>query len=201
MKKAVISIFVLFFALLMGSAQAAGNAAKGKEKAGMCMGCHGAQGVSSNPLWPHLAGQSAGYIAKQLADFKSGIRKDPTMSAMAAGLSQADMENLGAYYSELKPAQGAASSEKLAQQGERMYRGGKAEMGISACMSCHGPSGKGIPPRFPSVSGQQAAYAEKQLLAFKTGSRSNDDEIMTRIAFRMSEAEIKAIAEYMAGLH
>ncbi|MFP5350791.1 MAG: c-type cytochrome, partial [Gammaproteobacteria bacterium] len=99
----------------------------------------------------------------------------------------------------IKP--GAAGSKELALQGERIYRGGNAKMGVSACMSCHGPSGHGIPPRFPRVSGQTAAYTERQLLDFKSSRRANDDGIMTRIAFRMSEAEIKAVSEYMAGLH
>ncbi len=203
MIKAVTSATILMLAVLIltGPAQAVGNAAAGKEKAGMCLACHGAAGNSVNPLWPNLAGQSAGYIAKQLADFKSGARKDPTMSALAAGLSQQDMQNLGAYYAGLKPQSGSASNEKLAKQGERLYRGGNAKMGVSACMSCHGPNGRGIPPRFPQVSGQHPAYAVKQLVAFKAGRRSNDDEAMTRIAFHMSEAEIKAVSEYMAGLH
>ena len=203
MKKAVISATILMLAVFVitGSAQAAGSAAAGKAKAGMCLACHGAAGNSVNPQWPNLAGQSAGYIAKQLADFKSGARKEPTMSAMAAGLSKNDMQNLGAYYADLKPRAGTASNEKLAKQGERLYRGGNAKMGVSACMSCHGPKGHGIPPRFPQVSGQHADYAVKQLMAFKSSRRNNDGEVMTRIAFRMSEAEIKAVSEYMAGLH
>ena len=203
MTKAVISATILMLAVLVvtGPARAAGNAAAGKEKAGMCLACHGAAGNSLNPLWPNLAGQSAGYIAKQLADFKSGARKDLTMSALAAGLSQQDIQNLGAYYAGLKPQSGSASNEKLAKQGERLYRGGNAKMGVSACMSCHGPNGRGIPPKFPRVAGQHAAYAARQLMAFKSSRRSNDDEIMTRIAFLMSEDEIKAVSEYMAGLH
>lgn len=192
---------VLILALFMAPAHAVGNATVGKAKAGMCTGCHGADGNASNPMWPKLAGQSAGYIAKQLADFKSGKRKDKTMVALAAGLSKADMENLGAYFERQKTSAGAAKSEELAKKGQRLYRGGNAKTGVSACMSCHGPSGKGIPPRYPNVSGQHVSYAIKQLKAFKEGSRNNDAEVMTRIAFRMSQGEIKAVAEYMAGLH
>jgi cytochrome c553 len=189
--------------VMIAPAQAAnGNVAAGQAKAAVCAGCHGADGNGgADPLWPRLAGQDPAYIAKQLADFKSGARKDPIMAGMAAGLSAADMKNIGAYYASLKPRPGAARDAQLAKQGEKVYRGGDAKMGVSACMSCHGPSGHGIPPRFPKISGQNAAYARKQLLAFKAGSRSNDDEIMTRIAFRMSEQEIKAVSEYMAGLH
>ena len=181
---------------------AGGNVAAGKEKAGMCMACHGADGNGgADPLWPKLAGQDPDYIAKQLADFKSGARKDPIMAGMAAALSPADMKNIGAYYVSLKLKPGAAHDAQLAKQGERIYRGGNAKANVAACMSCHGPSGQGIPPRFPQISGQNTAYARKQMLDFKSGARSNDGDIMTRIAFRMSEQEIKAVTEYMAGLH
>jgi len=199
-----IQVALMVGAMLLGGvvvAEAAGNAQAGKNKAAACAGCHGPDGNSGNPLWPKLAGQEAGYIVKQLADFKSGARKDPMMSGMAAPLSAADMADLGAYYESLKQSAGtAAGGAALAKRGERLYRGGNAEFGVAACMSCHGPSGKGIAPRFPRVAGQHAAYAEKQLLAFKKGERKNDGEIMTRIAFRLSEQDLKAAAEYMAGL-
>jgi cytochrome c553 len=187
---------------LVAPVQAAGNVSAGQAKAGMCAGCHGADGNGgADPLWPRLAGQDADYIAKQLADFKSGARKDPIMNGMAAGLSSEDMQNVGAYFASLKPKAGVAGDAVLAKQGEKLYRGGNAKMGVSACMSCHGPTGHGIPPRFPKVSGQNTAYTQKQLLAFKASTRANDGETMTRIAFRMSEQEIRAVAEYMAGLH
>jgi cytochrome c553 len=189
--------------LLIAPVQAAGgNVAAGQAKAAVCAGCHGVDGNGgADPLWPKLAGQDAEYIAKQLADFKSGARKDPLMAGMVANLSKTDMNNLGAYYASLKVKRGAAHDAALAKLGEKIYRGGNAKMGVSACMSCHGPTGHGIPPRFPKISGQHAAYAKKQLLAFKSGSRANDGDIMTRIAFRMSEQDIKAVSEYMAGLH
>ena len=189
--------------VLVAPVQAAnGNIAAGKEKAVVCAGCHGADGNGgADPSWPKLAGQDASYIAKQLTDFKSGARKDPIMSGMAAPLSATDIKNLAAYFASLKTKPGAAKDAQLAMQGEKIYRGGNAKTGVSACMSCHGPSGHGIPPRFPKVSGQNAPYTQKQLLAFKAGTRTNDGDIMTRIAFRMSEQEIKAVSEYMAGLH
>ena len=193
----------LWFVLVASvHAAAGGNVAAGQAKAGICAGCHGADGNGgTDPLWPRLAGQDPDYIAKQLADFKEGRRKDPIMSGMAAPLSATDMKNLGAYYASLKSKPGAARDAQLAKQGQKIFRGGNAKMGVSACMSCHGPSGHGIPPRFPKVSGQNTAYTQKQLLAFKVGSRANDGETMTRTAFRMSEQEIKAVSEYMAGLH
>lgn len=200
MKKVAVSIAALVLAGFIGAVQAAGSAAAGKNKVAVCQSCHGGNGISVNPTWPSLAGQNAGYIAKQLADFKSGKRKNATMAPMTAALSKKDMADIGAYYAELKPPVNTASSKKLAGRGQRLYRGGNAKMGVSACMSCHGPGGHGIPPRFPRVSGQHATYAKNQLLAFKSGKRSNDDEIMTRIAFRMSENEIEAVSQYMAGL-
>lgn len=183
-------------------AQAAGNAAAGKAKAAVCAACHGADGNSAAPNFPKLAGLDAAYIAKQLADFKSGARKDPLMAPMVAGLSKKDMENLGAYYAGQKRNPGVASADKdTLDKAKLLYRGGSPKMGIPACMGCHGPAGNGIPVRFPAVSGQHASYSQKQLLDFKSGSRSNDGNVMGPIAFKLSEAEIRAVSEYMAGLH
>ena len=202
MKKLISLVMLMAFVGATGNVGAAGNAAAGKNKSAMCAGCHGADGNSAAPNFPKLAGQDAQYTAKQLADFKSGARKDPVMAGMAAGLSKKDMDDLGAYYVSQKRSTGTTSASAAAlKKAERLYRGGDAKNGIAACMSCHGPAGAGIPPRFPAVSGQHAAYSQKQLLDFKTGTRSNDSEIMTRTAFRLSEAEIKAVSEYMASLH
>ncbi len=201
MKKLISLVVLMAFAGAAGSVAAAGNVAAGKNKSGMCAGCHGVDGNSAAPNFPKLAGQDAQYTAKQLADFKSGARKDPTMAGMAAGLSKKDMDDLGAYYASQKRSTGTTSAgADVLKKAERLYRGGDAKNGIAACMSCHGPAGAGIPPRFPAVSGQHAAYSQKQLLDFKAGTRSNDSEIMTRTAFRLSEAEIKAVSEYMAAL-
>lgn len=182
------------------AAIAAGNAAAGKAKAGACVGCHGTGGNSVNPVWPKLAAQKAGYVAKQLADFKSGKRKEPMMLGMVAGLSKADMANIGAYYAGQDMATVGASNKALALEGEKIYRGGITKTGVGACMGCHGPAGKGIAPNFPAVSGQHAAYSEKQLLAFKNGDRANDNKVMQSVAFSMSEHQIKAVAAYMQGL-
>jgi cytochrome c553 len=202
MKKLISLVVFMAFVGAAGSVGAAGNAAAGKGRSAVCAGCHGADGNSAAPNFPKLAGQDGQYIAKQLADFKSGARKDPLMIGMVAGLSKKDMDDLGAYYASQKRSTGTtnASAADL-KKAERLYRGGDAKNGIAACMSCHGPAGVGIPPRFPALSGQHAAYSQKQLLDFKTGTRSNDSEIMTRTAFRLSEAEIKAVSEYMAALH
>ena len=183
-------------------ASAVGKAAAGKTKAAACAGCHGADGNGgADPTWPKLAGQHENYLLAQLQAFKSGARKDPTMSAMVASFSKKDMEDIAAYFSaqDIKP--GAAKTQAFAKQGEHLYRGGNSKTGVSACMSCHGPSGHGVPPRSPRISGQSAAYTVQQLFAFKSSRCNSDADIMTRIAFRMSEAEIKAVSEYMAGLH
>jgi cytochrome c553 len=198
-----VSAVGLSLLFLMGSVHAGGgNAIAGKAKAGACAGCHGSDGNGgADTTWPKLAGQDAAYLVKQMKDFKSGARKDPIMSGLAAPLSLQDIKDIAVFYASQQIKPGAAGSKKHAERGEKIYRGGNAKMGVSACMSCHGPSGHGIPPRFPRVSGQNAGYTQKQMLAFKSGRRSNDGDVMTRIAFRMSEIEIEAVSEYMAGLH
>lgn len=201
MKKLTFVCIAMALAVVNGPVLAEGNASAGKAKAGACVGCHGVGGNSTNPAWPKLAGQNPGYIAKQLADFKSGKRSEPMMLGMVAGLSKTDMENLGAYYANENMTSVGATDKALALEGEKIYRGGVTKTGVGACMGCHGPAGKGIAPNYPSVTGQHATYAEKQLLAFKKGSRANDNKVMQDIAFRMSEREIKAVAAYMQGLH
>ena len=194
---------LLVAALVLTSASAmAANVEAGKAKSAVCAGCHGVDGNGgADPSWPKLAGQEASYLVKQMKDFKSGARQDAVMSGMVAALSKSDMDNIAAYFSGLKPSQGAARSQTLAKAGERIYRGGIASRGVAACMSCHGPSGAGIPPHYPRVAGQRPTYTKKQMLAFKAGNRSNDGKVMTMTAFKLSESEIDALAEYMAGLH
>ncbi|MBI3899454.1 MAG: cytochrome c4 [Gammaproteobacteria bacterium] len=203
--RAVFGLVALATALISVSAQAVveGDAAAGKAKAvSTCAACHGADGNGgADPTWPRLAGQIPEYLVKQLKDFKSGARSNPIMAGMAAPLSDKEAKDLAVYFSSQTLTPGVATSKELAQLGGRIYRGGNAKTGVSACMSCHGPSGHGIPPRFPRVTGQNAAYTEKQLLDFKSARRKNDDSVMTRITFRMSEEEIKAVSQYMAGLH
>jgi cytochrome c553 len=194
---------LLGFGLAVVSVPAmAGDAAAGKAKAGVCAGCHGVDGNGgADPSWPRLAGQHENYLIAQLEAFKAGKRKDPLMAPIAASLSKKDMENLAAYFSSLSVKAGAAKSKPLADKGERIYRGGNAKTGVSACMSCHGPSGHGIAPRYPKVSSQTSAYTEKQLLAFRSGKRASEAQVMNLIAQRMTDAEIQAVSEYMAGLH
>lgn len=200
MKRTMMILAGVGLMALTAAAPAAGTAKAGKALSARCAACHGTDGNSVTPQFPKLASQHAAYIVKELTDFHSGARKDPTMSGQATGLSEADRENLAAYFSQEKMTKIGTSNMKLAQEGELLYRGGNSRTGVAACMACHGPAGLGVPPNFPRVSGQHAAYLEKQLLAFKDGTRTNDNKVMQKIAFRMSLQEIKAVSAYMEGL-
>ncbi len=200
-KLLLVVIFTLFAST---NSQAAGDATAGKAKTAVCASCHGAQGISSITINPNLAGQVPGYIAAQLKAFKSGERASPIMAGQAAGLSEEDMANLDAYYASLPAKVVSAMTEDdkaLAEAGRAIYRGGFSERGISACMSCHGPSGHGIPKNYPRVSAQHKEYLEQQLLAFKKGDRNGYNKIMSSIAFGLSELQIKQLSAYMAGLN
>lgn len=181
----------------------AGDAAAGAEMAKqLCAACHGADGNSAAPNFPSLASQVPGYVADQLARFKSGERANDMMAGIAQPLTPEQMSDLDAYFAAQEAKPGAVSEEELesAQRGERLYRGGYAPMEVAACISCHGPSGHGVPRRFPRVAGQKREYLEQQLLAFKSGKRSSYGGIMTSIAFRMSEQQIKDVSTYMHAL-
>lgn len=193
----------LAIAMAAGPANAAGDAKAGGDKAKqLCASCHGPDGNSIAPTFPTIAGQVPGYVADQLARFKSGERENAVMAGIAAPLSDEDMANLDAYFAtqKTKPGSIPESDRELAEQGGRLYRGGFEPMRISACMSCHGPSGHGVPRRYPRVAGQKREYLEQQLLAFKSGKRKSYGDIMTNIAFRMSEQQIKAVSAYMHAL-
>ncbi len=179
-----------------------GNAEAGKTKSATCAACHGADGNSTNPEWPKLAGQHAGYIVKQLTDLKKGeTRKNATMSPMAAPLSEQDMADLAAYFSSQTRKLGEADQSKVAL-GEQVYKGGNNATGVAACAACHGPTGAGNPASgFPSLYGQQTTYVKNQLNAFRKGERSNDPgKMMQNIAANMTDKEIDAVAEYVTGL-
>ncbi len=182
---------------------AAGDAEAGKAKAQACAACHGVDGNSANPQWPNLAGQHARYTSKQLADFKAGNqRRDPIMAGQVALLTLEDMVDLGAYFATLTPAGGFVSKQRLSL-GERVYRGGKRNPAVAACIACHGPNGAGDPMAgVPMLSGQRSAYTAKQLNDFRNGERSNDRESAMQAASRwLSDDEIQALSEYVAGLH
>ncbi|MEP6679694.1 MAG: c-type cytochrome [Betaproteobacteria bacterium] len=173
----------------------------------ICAACHGADGNSALAANPNLAGQHADYITRQLAHFKAGIRVNAVMQGMVATLSDADMKALGVYYSQQKPKGLGAKDAATVKAAQKLYRGGVAAAGVPACASCHSPTGAGIPKNYPRVGGQHADYSYAQLKAFKAGERGADKGgkdinggIMTTIAGRMTDAQMRAVSDYMAGL-
>lgn len=171
----------------------------------VCAACHGADGNSPSPANPILAGQHADYLYKQLSNFKAKAgakeaeRANAVMAGFAAGLSDEDKRNVSAFYARqpIKPA--AAADANLAELGQKIYRAGIGAKNVPACAGCHSPNGAGIPSQYPRLGGQYADYTASQLVAFRQGVRKNNAQ-MTAIAARMSDAEIKAVSEYIAGL-
>jgi cytochrome c553 len=168
--------------------------AKGQASAAMCAGCHSQDGSRGSPAQPILQG------VKQLTEYKSGKRANAIMSGMAAGLSESDMKNIAAYYGSLKVKPGFAKNSDTVALGEKIYRGGIADRSIPACAGCHSPNGAGIPAQYPRLAGQHADYTLAQLTAFRGGVRKNSLP-MTGVAAKMNDLEIKAVADYIAGLH
>ncbi len=172
----------------------------------VCASCHGTDGNSSAPVNPKIAGQGIDYLHKQLRDFKAvdgkkPLRESPIMNGMVANLSEGDMKGLAAYYAgqALKPA--AAADKDLAALGQKLWRGGDLGNGVPACAGCHGPAGAGVPAQYPRLAGQYADYVAAQLTAFREGRRANDPNSMMRgVAARMTDRQIRAVAEYAAGL-
>ena len=172
----------------------------------VCAACHGADGNSAQPANPNLAGQHADYTLKQLMNFKlqggkPAERPNPIMAGMVANLSADDMRNVAAYFESQKPRPRAARDPQLVKLGQTIYRGGVAARGVAACTACHGPGGAGVPAQFPRLAGQYADYTAAQLKAFRAGERANDPNRMMRaLAEKLSDREIAALAEYIAGL-
>lgn len=189
------------------SAQASGPAAAAKADvakgqasyAAICAACHGPDGNSAIPANPKLAQQHPQYLAKQLAEFKSGKRANGVMLGMASALSDDDMKNVAAWLATQKAEPGMAKDKDLVVLGERIYRGGIADRQIPACAGCHSPSGAGIPAQYPRLSGQHAEYTAAQLSAFRDGVRLNN-AVMSGVAAKLNDREIKAVADYIAGL-
>jgi cytochrome c553 len=201
-KYALIALAALGFALSAPvMADDAGDATRGKGLSASCAACHGADGNSVNPEWPKLAGQGETYLYKQLVDYKEGRRQNVLMAGQVANLSNQDMRDLAAYFSSQTMSAGTADAA-LVELGEQIYRGGNAATGVAACIACHGPNGQGNPAAmFPKVAGQHARYNADQLRYFRDESRANDNgRMMRNIARRMTDQEIEAVSQYMAGL-
>jgi cytochrome c553 len=180
--------------------------AKGQQVVGqVCAACHAADGNSTISANPKLAGQHADYLYKQLVDYsvqpgaKQPARESGVMAGFAATLSDEDKRNVAAYFSSQKLKPGAARNKETLELGQRIYRAGIPEKGVPACSGCHSPNGAGIPSQYPRLAGQHADYTEAQLKAFRDSVRRNNDT-MAQVASRFLDSEIKAVADYIAGL-
>jgi cytochrome c553 len=190
--------------LVFGGAQAAGAADTALARAqeivsGQCFVCHGADGESSTPLFPRLAGQHAAYIARQLQDYRSGRRVSSVMQPIVKALDPGDFAALGRWF-ESRPVQAHDSDDPaLAARGATLFQQGDSARGLAACAACHGSNGAGT-ETLPRLAGQHAAYIERQLRAFGQRQRTNDQAVMQKQAMRLSEAEMKALAAYVSGM-
>jgi cytochrome c553 len=173
----------------------------------ICAACHGPDGNSPTPANPNLAGQIADYITQQLVHFKAGIRQNAIMQGMASALSEADMRAVALYYSRQQPEGLAARDPELVKLGQALWRGGDSAANVPACSGCHSPNGVGIPKNYPRLAGQYADYNYAQLRAFQNGERGRDKEgkdtngrVMRGVAKGLSDTQMKAVAEFAAGL-
>ncbi len=200
--KIFIQLIALLIVISSQSVLAQGDVDAGKSKSGTCVACHGADGNSVNPEWPKLAGQGAQYLFQQLSLFKKGERDNAIMAQQVANLSEEDMHDLAAYYASMTTSPAAADAESV-EMGEAIYRGGIIEKGVAACTACHSPTGAGNPAaKFPKLSGQHAKYTENQLKAYRSEQRNYPAaDIMIGVTERLSDKEIAALAQYIAGLH
>ena len=219
MKRANLTILISVAACVLSGAVAGADLsptavaqpdpAKGKQIAtGLCAACHAEDGNSVMPVNPKLAGQFPEYLVKQLMNFKSADgkpaeRNNAVMAGMASTLTSIqDVRNVAAYFASQQAKPSAATNKDLVALGQKLYRGGNMTTGVPACAGCHGPSAAGIPALYPRLSGQFAEYTEVQLKAFRSGERANDPQQMMRtIAARLSDQEIRAVSDYVAGLH
>lgn len=175
---------------------ASGDASRGVMA---CVACHGAAGNSTITLNPKLAGQHEAYLQKQLHDFKGPGRNNAVMTGIAKAMTDDDIRNVAAYLATQKPAPGAAKNKDTIEWGKKIFRAGIAEKNVPACAGCHSPNGAGIPAQYPRLAGQHQDYSVAQLTNFRTGARANSAQ-MTVIGKRMSDDEMKAVSDYMAGL-
>lgn len=165
----------------------------------VCAACHTADGSRGLPANPILQGQHPEYLAKQLTEFKSGVRKNAVMQGMAATVSDEDIKHVAAFYASKQAKPGFAKNKETVSLGEKIYRGGIADRQIPACAACHSPNGAGMPAQYPRLAGQHGDYTEAQLIAFRSGARANNAQ-MAGVAAKMNDREIKAVADYIAGL-
>ncbi|EAQ33335.1 MULTISPECIES: c-type cytochrome [Idiomarina] len=205
--------FAIILGLFISSTSVAmaqqGDVEAGKQKSQVCAACHGPNGVSPSDMYPNLAGQHPKYIYKQLMDFKTASetggeqgRNNAIMMGQVANLSEQDMKDLAAYFAAQDPAKGD-TPEDLIAKGSDLFRRGNPETNIPSCAGCHGPRGNGMGlAAFPDISGQHPAYVISQLENFRSGKRANDPNGMMRgVAAKMTDEEMKLLAEYLHGLY
>ena len=177
---------------------------------GKCFLCHGADGESSSPVFPRLAGQNAAYAAEQLRMFRDGKRVNVLMSAMAVGLSDEDIADIAAYYAAQTPA-GLEADPSYWQAGEALYRAGDRTRNIPSCKACHGPVGKGNPGSgYPALRAQHSVYTVKQLNDYAAEQRYVDAEgnkqrsrnghMMVTISKRLTADDMRNLASYIQGM-
>jgi cytochrome c553 len=184
-----------------------GDATRGQAVAAtVCAACHGPDGNSPAAANPKLAGQHADYLYKQMNNFKAAEGKQPErtnaiMNGMIAAFDEGQMRDMAAYFAAQSQKGETAKSRETIELGQKLYRAGDQAKGLPACAACHGPAGAGMPAQFPRIGGQYAEYTESQLKAFRDGARANDpNKMMRMVAIKMTDAEIKAVADYIAGL-
>ena len=201
MKKLILASITMFF--FLSGAAIAGDAAAGKAKSAACGGCHGFDGNSSIPAYPKLAGQNEAYMVSQIKAFKANTdRQNAIMLGMAAGLSDEDAADIGAYFQAQSVKEAAPFDADKAAAGRELYKGGDLQKGIPACQACHGPTGAGTAGiGYPQLGGQYVDYTMAQLKAFKEGTRKNDDKMLMRsIVEKLSDEEMAAVSNYIASL-
>jgi cytochrome c553 len=202
-KFAALSLCILFTGTAFADGLIVGDIEAGKDKSVTCGACHGADGNSVNPVWPSLAGQHPTYAVAQLQAFKNGARSEPLMLGQVMTLSDEDMRNLAVYFASMPAAAKAVADPSTVDRGQRLYRGGDRDNNSSACIACHGPTGRGNPAAaYPSLKGQYATYTATQLRAYASGARQSDGptKVMRDIASTLSEDDIVAVSSYIQGL-
>ena len=166
----------------------------------VCAACHGADGNSAIAANPKLSQQHPEYLVKQLQEFKSGKRNNAIMKGFATALSDDDMRNIAYWVTTQKMTPGSATNKDTIALGEKIWRGGIASRGVPACAACHAPNGAGMPIKYPRLAGQHAGYTELQIKEFRDGIRTND-KVMPEVVNGMNDAQIKAVADFVQGLH
>jgi cytochrome c553 len=212
MKRSLLALLCAMTAIGAQAADAAKAAPKGDASRGqaiattVCAACHGADGNSQLAVNPKLAGQHPEYLFKQMKNFKAADgkpaeRNSAIMNGMIAAFDDGQMRDLAAYFGAQKQTGDVAKNRETIELGQKLYRSGDLSKGLPACAACHGPAGAGLPAQFPRIGGQFAEYTEVQLKSFRDGVRANDpNKMMRMVALKMTDAEIRAVADYVAGL-